>query len=626
MKIVPIDKSNSSLADRRAAQMKAQPRDAPIDLKKNFQNKETLNDYIHALMSDPSQVTASIILKKLDTICTQNRTANKAIVSWSTVELLNCEGVADAYIFLALKYLITPETFEPFNFKRSGVEDNGARGSLALDNLLSANRLKRLREKLNLVFSCKNIRIRVIQGLPEHTLNTEITSEFIEAAKCALRSSYDADTRTLKLSRFHAKPELGPHFCPLYVDKFFECVLHLILEQTPRVSKIILSDNYLCSLKAFDVIPNGVLDGLECLDLSSNKIRELADLQYLANLKLKSLILRGNGMAKLKQDEILAILPRLHNLEGCLQTQCQQEVPMALPNLKLLDISEPNCLLFVNSFIKHFYQLFDQPNQRSQLEQHYHERAIFSLSVPETLKQVYAYGLYYRNFLAPQSTFARASKMKIGRMDVVHALTRFPRMETFLSAVWKNVLTITPQMHMITLTGQFMEHSAKGGDLRNFQRNFVLEMQEPSGVWLIRNDMFCIIPPIKINLVKESTKALAGKLEQLSIINHVKKSPENIPPNSMNFDQFNSIEPVIDKALITHSMEEQSDEYAEMPRLVPMPTSNSNDMENIPNPNSGARQQLNLTEDTFLADTDDIFLDDDDEEFNLLFNPCGAKI
>ncbi|XP_034120761.1 nuclear RNA export factor 1-like [Drosophila guanche] len=606
--------------------MKAQPRDALNDLKKNFQNKETLNEYINALMSDPSQVTASIILKKLDTICNQYRTANKAIVSWSTVVLLNCEGVADAYIFLALKYLITPEAFEPFNFKRSSVEDNGACGSLALDNLLSVNRLKRLRDKLNLVFSLKNIRISVIEGLPEHTLNTEITSEFIEAAKCALHSSYDADTRTLNLSRFHAKPELGPHFCPLYVDKFFECVLHLILEQTRRVSKIILSDNYLCSLKAFDVIPNGVLDGLECLDISSNKIRELADLQCLANLKLKSLILRGNGMAKLKQDEILAILPRLHKLEGCLQSQCKQEVPIALPNLKLFDNTDANAVMFAKDFIKHFYQFFDQPNQRSQLEKHYHERAIFSLSVPETLKQVYAYGLYYRNFLAPQSTFARASKMKIGRMEVVHALARLPKMETFLSAVWKDVLTITPRMHMITLTGQFMEHSSNGGDLRNFQRNFVLEMQEPSGFWLIKNDMFCIIPSIKINLVDESAEPLAGKWEQLSITNHFEKSPANIPPNAMNFDQFNSISPVNDKASITHSMEEQSDEYAETPRLVP---SNLNDQEQIPNTNSGARQQLNLSdrliEDTFLGDTDDIFLDDD-EGFNLFLNSCRANI
>ncbi|XP_034122243.1 nuclear RNA export factor 1 [Drosophila guanche] len=604
-------------ATTRCVQMKAQPRAAFSrtenrglnDLKKNFQNKETLNEYIQFLMSEPSHVTASIILKKLDTICNQYRTANKAIVSWSTVVLLNCEGVADAYIFLALKYLITPEAFEPFNFKRSSVEDNGACGSLALDNLLSSNRLRRLRDKLNLVFSCKNIRISVIEGLPEHTLNTEITSEFIEAAKCALHSSYDADTRTLNLSRFHAKPELGPHFCPLYVDKFFECVLHLILEQTPRVSKIILSDNYLCSLKAFEVIPNGVLDGLECLDISSNKIRELADLQCLANLKLKSLILRGNGMAKLKQDEILAILPRLHKLEGCLQSQCKQEVPIALPNLKLFDNTDANAVLFVKDFIKYFYRFFDQPNQRSQLEQYYHEGATLSLSVPETMKQVYAYRLYNRNYKTTQSMFARSSKLQVGRNAVMHALGRFPKMETNLPGATVDVQVITSHVRNVTLTGHFIEHSPTGRDLRNFQRNFVLELQELSSVWLIKTDMLCIIPPIEEKIMDEHLEP-----EELSCLDTLGMAVEqmniNVASPQMSYTPERLCEDTVLKEMSKKSPEINSLDV--MPRLVPIPPLESqSEATLLPGTNDISYLEREIDETLLSDDTDELVINED---------------
>ncbi|EDW36856.1 GL25915 [Drosophila persimilis] len=448
-----------------------------------------LNAYTEALMAVSSHVTASLLLEKLDRISSQYRTTNKAIVRWTTVEMSGCGNVADADIFLSLKYLVTPETLELFNYKR-----NGSLGSFSLDNLLTANRLKRLQTKLSVIFSCQSIQIRVIEGIPEHTLNAVITSEFEAAAKDALHSSYDDATRTLNLSRFHAKPELTPYFCPLYVDKFLEGVLRLISKETPQVSKIVLRDNYLCSLKAFSVIPNGLLAGLDCLDISSNNIGDLRELQYLTNLNLKNLILQGNGVANLKND-ILAILPQLQNVQRCRQSQNKENVSMGRPKLKLFGSAVPEN--FVKTFIKDFYQFFDHPDQRSQLEQCYHELATFSLSVTEAMKQVSAYRLYNRNYTSPQSAFARSAKLQVGRKAVVHALGRLPKMETYLPGLNVDIQMSTSHVRILTITGRFTEYSSTGQNLRNFQRNFVLERQESPTIWLIKNDVLCIIPAIE---------------------------------------------------------------------------------------------------------------------------------
>nr|ADH15862.1 hypothetical protein GA25189 [Drosophila pseudoobscura] len=503
-----------------------------------------LNAYTEALMAVSSHVTASLLLEKLDRISSQYRTTSKAIVRWTTVEMSGCGNVADAYIFPSLKYLVMPETLELFNYKR-----NGSLGSFSLDNLLTANRLKRLQTKLSVIFSCQTIQIRVIEGIPEHTLNAVITSEFEAAAKDALHSSYDDATRTLNLSRFHAKPELSPHFCPLYVDKFLEGVLRLISKETPQVSKIVLRDNYLCSLKAFSVIPNGLLAGLDCLDISSNKIGDLRELQYLTNLNLKNLILQGNGVANPKND-ILAILPQLQNVQRCRQSQNKENVSMGLAKLKLFDGTVP--VNFVNNIIHNFYQLFDHPDQRSQLEQCYHELATFSLSVTEAMKQVSAYRLYNRNYTSPQSAFARSAKLQVGRKAVVHALGRLPKMETYLPGLNVDIQMSTSHVRIFTITGRFTEYSSTGQDLRNFQRNFVLERQESPTIWLIKNDMLCIIPAIEnkcINRYKALNESHGHSgLEQINInmatSPRISKIRESLGGNTL-LKENNAVYPII---------------------------------------------------------------------------------
>nr|ADH15854.1 hypothetical protein [Drosophila pseudoobscura] len=576
-----------------------------------------LNAYTEALMAVSSHVTASLLLEKLDRISSQYRTTSKAIVRWTTVEMSGCGNVADAYIFLSLKYLVMPETLELFNYKR-----NGSLGSFSLDNLLTANRVKRLQTKLNLIFSCQRIQIRVIDGIPEHTLNAVITSEFEAAAKDALHSSYDDATRTLNLSRFHAKPELGVHFCPLYVDKFLVGVLRLISKEMPQVSKIVLSDNYLCSLKPFSEIPNGLLAGLDCLDISSNKIGDLRDLQHLANLKLKSLIVQGNGVANLKND-ILAILPQLQNLQGCRQSQNKENVSMGRPKLKLFGSAVPEN--FVNNFIKDFYQFFDHPDQRSQLEQRYHELATFSLSVPDSMKHVLAYRLYNRNCKTPQSAFARSAKLQVGPKAVVHALGRLPKMETYLQGVNVDGQMSTAHVRIFTITGRFMEYSSTGRDLRNFQRSFVLELQESPSVWVIKNDMLCIIPLIEGKSVERNIKAssesqvdsgleMAAQMEKMNIKMATPPLISTIPKSLREETILKKIKAVPPMLPIQPP---ELNELENMPRLILRGARSHSNNQLLPDKNDISELEKEIDDTLLTDDSDELIINED-----VLFAEC----
>ncbi|EDW35212.1 GL15718 [Drosophila persimilis] len=439
--------------------------------------------------------------------------------------------------------------------------------------------------------------------------------EFEAAAKDALHSSYDDATRTLNLSRFHAKPELGVHFCPLYVDKFLVGVLRLISKETPQVSKIVLSDNYLCSLKAFSEIPNGLLAGLDCLDISSNKIGDLRDLQYLANLKLKSLIVQGNGVANLKND-ILAILPQLQNLQGCRQSQNKENVSMGRPKLKLFGSAVPEN--FVNTFIKDFYQFFDHPDQRSQLEQRYHELATFSLSVPDTMKHVLAYRLYNRNCKTPQSAFARSAKLQVGPKAVVHALGRLPKMETYLQGVNVDGQMSTAHVRIFTITGRFMEYSSTGRDLRNFQRSFVLELQESSSVWVIKNDMLCIIPLIEGKSVERNIKALsesqvdsglemAAQMEKMNIKMATPPLISTIPKSLREETILKKIKAV---PPILPIPPPELNEFENMPRLI-LRGARSHSNDQLPDKNDVSDLEKEIDDTLLTDDSDELIINED---------------
>ncbi|XP_016974260.1 nuclear RNA export factor 1 [Drosophila rhopaloa] len=456
------------------------------DLRKNLNDKSRFRQYVEKLLGNEQQMGSV-----LDTISSNEEEHRLATVTgWSTVNIANCAGVSNSSIFLALKWVLMPIRVEMFNFKRSGPEDNMARGQFLVDNLLSANRLKRLQQEVAVLYTCQKIEVSVTTGLPMSVMNAEISERFSTAVRAALNARYEPAIRTLDLSRFHASPELGKHFCPLHVVNMLESVLVLSSHVFPQMAGIVLANNYLCSLKAFDGICDKFVS-LERLDISANRIKDLGELKYLEKLKITTLYVAGNGVDKLKLSDIRKVLPQLQTVHGCAHCDVKLEVVKNLPMFQRLQDGGTKGTQFCNRFIGSFYNCFDEPEKRSQLENYYNDQAMFSLSVPVQLDYVYAYKLYNRNQKRHQSSFAYNAKLQVGRAALLLALSRLPQMQTDHQSAGLDIHVFNTNLRIFTLTGYLKENTSDGWEPRQFQRTFVLRLLNSPG-WLITNDMLCI--------------------------------------------------------------------------------------------------------------------------------------
>ncbi|XP_017039540.1 nuclear RNA export factor 1 [Drosophila ficusphila] len=557
-----VNSSKPSATGRLSVTFKAQA---------NKQKKlnERLHEGVQMLLKNEKSMSSV-----LDTISSTEQDHRLATVTgWSTVNISNCAGISNSSIFLALKWVLLPLKVDMFDFKRSGPEDNMARGRFLVDNLLTANRLKRLQGEAAVLVTCQKFDVRVTPGLPQSVMNAQISDDLKTAVDAALKSRYEPATHTLDLSRFHASPELTKHFCPLHVDKLLKTVLTHSSQIFPQMTGIILSNNYLCSLKAFSGILVDLVS-LERLDISANKIQDLEELRYLEKLGLKTIFLAGNGLAKLETDKIHEVLPQLQNIHGCVQSENEIQGVDNLPKFQRIQSGFINESKFCNGFIGSYFDCFDHPEQRSRLKDYYDDQAMFSLSLPVHLNHVYAYKLYNRNQKRLQSSFAHNAKLQVGSAALLLALKRLPLMQTDHQSAGLDIQVFTANLRIFTLTGCFKERTSEGWELRQFQRTFVLRMQKSPG-WLITNEMLCITsfevqPKDEVRFEFISNKLVQKKVDRSFLKTKTgKKIPQVNTPLKMEVDPLSNA--VQNMSLSSSNMNPLPKEsFDDMPPLVPI--------------------------------------------------------
>lgn len=544
------------------------------DLRKNLQDKTQFQSYVRHLMNDSAHITASDVDPLLDTISIREAETRFATVTgWATVNISNCAGISDESIRLALKWLLMPIKVEIFNFQRSGAEDDGSRGQFQVDSLLCANRLKRLQSDFAVLYTCQKIGMRVSIGLPFEVCRTQFTGPFADAVTEAIMSRYDYTTCTLDLTRFHASPTLAEHFCPLHVEKLLENVLFTVSKAVPKVSSLVLANNYLCSLKAFALLSDR-FEHLERLDISANKIIELVELKHLRQYRLKKLFLAGNGVTKYDTDQVREVLPTLKDIHGCVMPKAKK---CPLPSSQRLQSAGTTGLEFCLSFVAAYYGLFDDPEKRSELVQYYNEDAMFSLSVTEKLNYA-PYRMYNRNHKSPQSTFARSSKLQLNNSGILLALSRLPRMETDYQNASIDIQVCESNLRVFTLTGCFLEKTDSGEECRYFQRVFGLRPIGCPG-WLLTNDMLCIMTtkpfrkepdvPLISDLGIDDCEPMLIAAEETSTEPAARNAKAK---NQVVFeDKIDPPDPIMELSLSMPKMALSSNElFDEMPPLVPI--------------------------------------------------------
>ncbi|XP_070140977.1 nuclear RNA export factor 1 isoform X2 [Drosophila kikkawai] len=566
-------KSNDG-GKRLSTTLKAQPQaQLPLnDLRKNLQERRDLETYVRQL------ITTSDVRPVMDTLSRASEQGPATVTGWYTVNMTKCAGLPDSSIYMALNWVMVPLQVDIFDFRRSGPVDNNDCAQFMLDSSLSANRLKRLRDKVMIMYTCQPLEVHVKPGLP--IIGAAVPAEFESAVGAALRGRYKAASRTLDLSRFHADPHLSEHFCPLHVVKLLEGTLKVARRDLQQeVTGIVLSNNYLSSLKAFAVFSAEDFSALERLDISANKINDLAELKHLSKLPIKTLLLSGNEVAKLELDDIRAILPQLKEIHGCLQSK-----PKALrlnnqPKFQQLQGGGSGSLglEFAQRFAVSYYGSFDDPAQRHQLTNFYDTQALFSLSVPKQLGRVGVYSLYNRNHQTLQSSFARNGKLQVGSLTLTQALGRFPQMLTNIQKASVDVLIFTNRLRILALTGFFKEQTSRGWEQRRFQHTFVLHRAEGHAGWLITNDMLSVISPHLDQEVPIATAAIKPENNDSTLVIDISdgEGKSTSAPKAVPKLAVDSVEQAVQElslsmpkmALVTEGQPPQK----EMPPLVEIP-------------------------------------------------------
>ncbi|XP_064548519.1 uncharacterized protein Nxf3 [Drosophila montana] len=454
----------------------------------------TFKEYVGVWIGD---LTPVHLCKVLDKYVQEHGATPKMInvTGWFTVTISNCMELPDSSIMLALKYAMMPLKVQLYDFKRS---HGGNCGQFLVDNVLMANRLKRLSGKVSVLYSSQLINIIVEQGLPSNMLTTsQFTPELLVAIRTALFACYEADSETLNLSRFHAVAELEGHFCALHALLMLQRVLLMISQQFPQLRILQLRDNFLCTLRAFNGISRADMPALQMLDVSANQIQGLMELKNLRNIDLQTLKIADNPLAKYDPWQLSAMLPQGVHISGYSQ-KLQSQKLMRAPSPSAQGAYSINIegFAFCAGFAKFYYNIFDEISCRPELDIYYDAKALFSFSAPRELTQSLqcnsCYKLFNRNHLHLRSSFALCGKLRFGVKNVVQTICKLPEMQTSIDEARLEVHIYNNKLRAFTLTGSCSELTTNNDwQRRIYSRSFVMRPGVPPR-WVITNDMLNI--------------------------------------------------------------------------------------------------------------------------------------
>lgn len=164
-------------------------------------------------------------------------------------------------IFKQLHQLVQPLVFIPHYFK---VELTAI--TFYVDDIRVAEALLNADRKLSLPDGHRLL-IRVRNGVPQVTIDAAVQAKM----KLAMAQRYNATTKALDLSKFHAHPELHDVFCALFRPAVMLVAIQLIAENIPDLEALKLDDNKIHLLDHFKCLPQK-LPFLKILHLANNKV------------------------------------------------------------------------------------------------------------------------------------------------------------------------------------------------------------------------------------------------------------------------------------------------------------------------------------------------------------------
>ncbi|OQV15073.1 Nuclear RNA export factor 1 [Hypsibius exemplaris] len=343
--------------------------------------------------------------------------------------------------------------------------------------------IRRLDKKLNLPHGGKMaVNITPAHGPPQMQIDENVKAKI----KTVMASRYDMATESLNLSYFYEDPVFHKEgwSMGLWRVNVINAVIELIISNTPNLRSLDLSRNKIRDMQMWAKLGGKI--PLQRLNLSDNQIPRAHALEGLKALKeLRDLDLTRNLLRDEYKDMPLYVesirkrLGQLTRLDGVdLPKKIGFDAPVKTSLPTPLRIFVPNEELRgpLEKFVKDFFFCYD--GGRQDLLHAYSDDAQFSLEYLRSPDRNHPYYPYNRNLQFTTDNSTRIKRLVVGKTAIVNLFVSLPRTQHIVESFSMDIFFIENAITGFNLSGCFREDfpaSAKGGTLRSFSRNFLVQ-------------------------------------------------------------------------------------------------------------------------------------------------------
>ncbi|OWR41211.1 nuclear RNA export factor 1 [Danaus plexippus] len=399
-------------------------------------------------------------------------------------------------ILRSLLGFISPEVFIPHYYKI-----NGNTAVFYVDDVKIAEKLYEADRKIVMSDGFKLL-ILVRNSVP----NVNIDADMKEKMKLVMAKRYNAATKALDLTKFHADPDLTDIFCALFRPIIMSVAIDIMADNIPDLEALNLNENKIHGMEHMKVLCTK-LKNLKILYLGDNRITTLAALEPLKPLPLVELYLKGNPLVSRFNDHDIYVsdvrkkFPKLIRLDGVdLPPAIGFDVSedLSLPSRQQSFLIDPAGQNLVREFLTQYFAIYDSDSRQPLLEA-YHETATMSMAAGYLSNEgrnvpgnkLNAYISNSRNIMRITDRESRRRYLRTGRLQVVSFLSDLPKTNHDLMGFAVDLLVFTPAMIVLTMNGVYRETTAYGNPTRSFHRTFVI-IPNATGGFSITNDMLFV--------------------------------------------------------------------------------------------------------------------------------------
>ncbi|XP_074098627.1 nuclear RNA export factor 1-like [Cotesia typhae] len=451
--------------------------------------------------------------------------------NWFQIVLPGVDRFDKSLIIGALTDHIKPHTFAPIMYKIIH-----KKAVFYVDNQEAAENLRRCHKNI-IIDDYFNL---IVDVCTSRFPASEFNEFFKMRVQQAMSSRYVEETKSLDLSCFHRDPSLiDYYFCALFRPEILVYILEIASEAVPHLEALNLDNNQLAKLENLTMLST-CFKNLKILSLANNKIKHESNLNFLKELQLQELRLKGNelitGLQKMRLNYSSMIrekFPTLVRLDGKQLPKIIgfdiEDSSLSLPSAVKIFSTNQQVLEIAQQFVQLYFNVYDSGSRQPLLDA-YLDNAVFTMTIgPEVLIDNSSdYASRNRNLLCIQNS-RRVKLLNKGRLHVVGSLSGFPKTQHLAGSFTLDVKALTGSMMIITVTGLFKELSNKGEILRQFCRTFIIE-QFGTG-YCIGNEQFHLANAtanqVKLVLQQMDAPACSQNQDDTKLI--VPENPTQLP-------------------------------------------------------------------------------------------------